>query len=84
MALFQDCGCGCDGKKQQAKFITSLIAGLIFFIIACPEMFQLTRRILGHAIASPTGCPTNVGVAVHSVVFFLITWGLMNVTAKKM
>jgi hypothetical protein len=47
-------------------------------------MFQLTRRIFGYAIASPTGCPTNAGVALHSVVFFLITWGLMNVTAKKM
>jgi uncharacterized membrane protein len=82
MGLFKDCGCGCDGKKQEKKFLTALMAGLIFFIIACPEMFQLTRRFFGQAIASPTGCPTDVGVALHAVVFFVITWALMNVTRR--
>ena len=31
MGLFKDCGCGCNGKKQQDKLITSIISGLTFF-----------------------------------------------------
>ena len=84
MGLFKDCGCGCNGKKQESKFLVSIMAGLLFFLIASPEMFQLTRRIFGQVIASPTGCPTTDGVVLHSVVYFALTWLLMNITAQKM
>lgn len=79
MGLFKDCGCGCNGRKQQEKFITSLIAGLTFFVIANPETFRLVRRVLGPRIATPTGCPSTVGLLVHSLVFILIVWAMMNV-----
>src|SRR5210317_1451502 len=79
MGLFKDCGCGCDGQKQQEKFITSLISGLTFFIIANPETFRLVRRVLGPGIATPNGCPSTVGLLVHSLVFILVVWGMMNV-----
>ena len=79
MGLFKDCGCGCNGQKQQEKFITSLISGLTFFIIANPETFRLVRRVLGPGIATPTGCPSTVGLLVHSIVFILVVWGMMNV-----
>lgn len=84
MSMFTDCGCGCDGKKQEAKFGVSFIAALLFFLISSPEMYQLTRRIFGSWVSSPTGCSSMAGLALHAVVFLLITWGLMNVTAKKM
>jgi hypothetical protein len=77
--LFKDCGCGCDGKKQQEKFVTSLISGLTFFVIANPETFRLVRRVLGPGIATPTGCPSTMGLLVHSVVFILVVWAMMNV-----
>ena len=79
MGLFKDCGCGCDGRKQQEKFVTSLISGLTFFIIANPETFRLVRRVLGPGIATPTGCPSTVGLLVHSIVFILVVWAMMNV-----
>ena len=79
MGLFKDCGCGCDGRKQQEKFVTSLISGLTFFIIANPETFRLVRRVLGPGIATPTGCPSTTGLLVHSIVFILVVWGMMNV-----
>jgi len=79
MGLFKDCGCGCNGQKQQEKFITSLISGLTFFIIANPETFRLVRRVLGPGIATPTGCPSTVGLLVHSLVFILVVWAMMNV-----
>ena len=79
MGLFKDCGCGCNGQKQQEKFITSLISGLTFFIIANPETFRVVRRVLGPGIATPNGCPSTIGLLVHSIVFILVVWGMMNV-----
>src|SRR6056300_857398 len=79
MGLFKDCGCGCNGKKQEEKFITSVISGLTFFVIANPETFRLVRRVLGPGIATPTGCPSTTGLLVHSLVFVLVVWAMMNV-----
>ena len=79
MGLFKDCGCGCNGKKQEEKFITSIISGLTFFIVANPETFRLVRRVLGSWIATPTGCPSTLGLLVHTLVFILVVWGMMNI-----
>ena len=83
MGIFKDCGCGCNGKKQENKFIISLISGLTFFIVANPETFRLVRRVLGPAIATPTGCPSTLGLLVHTVVFILIVWGMMNIQKEN-
>ena len=69
--LFKDCGCGCDGKKQQEKFTISVISALTFFVIANPETFRLVRKILGSRIATPTGCPS------------IIVWGMMNIKRES-
>lgn len=82
MGIFKDCGCGCNGRKQQAKFLTSVISGLTFFIVANPETFRLVRKVLGPSIASPTGCPSTFGLVVHAIVFTLIVWGMMNVNKE--
>ena len=37
MGLFKDCGCGCNGKKQQDKLVISIISALTFFVIANPD-----------------------------------------------
>jgi len=79
MGLFKDCGCGCKGRKQQEKFITALITGLVFFVIANPETFRLVRRVLGSRIATPNGCPSTIGLLVHTLVFTLLIWAMMNV-----
>ena len=79
MGLFKDCGCGCGGQKQQEKFIISVISGLTFFIVANPETFRLVRRVLGSWIATPTGCPSTLGLLVHTLVFILVVWGMMNI-----
>lgn len=88
MGFFKDCGCGCNGKRQEDKFIISVISGLTFFIVANPETFRLVRRVLGDGIATPNGCPSTLGLLVHTIVFILIVWGMMNikkggVVAKK-
>ena len=79
MGLFKDCGCGCNGKKQEDKFIISIISGLTFFVIANPETFRLVRRVLGPSIATPNGCPSTFGLVIHTIVFTLIVLAMMNV-----
>jgi hypothetical protein len=83
MGLFKDCGCGCNGKKQEEKFVISLMSAVLFFIVANPELFKITRRIFGQWVATPTGCSGTLGLLLHALVFMLITWGLMNLRKYK-
>jgi hypothetical protein len=84
MGLFKDCGCGCNGKKQEAKFILSIVSALVFFIVANPETFKLVRRLVGSWVATPTGCPSMMGLLLHAVVFMLVVWGMMNIRKEAM
>jgi hypothetical protein len=79
MGLFKDCGCGCNGKKQEEKFIISIISALTFYVIANPMTFRFVRGLLGSRIASPNGCPTSFGLVIHAIVFMFIVWGMMNI-----
>jgi hypothetical protein len=79
MGLFKDCGCGCNGKKQEQKFVISLMSALVFFIVANPDTFRLMRAILGSWVSGPNGCPTTAGLILHTIVFMLITWAMMNI-----
>ena len=78
MGLFKDCGCGCNGKKQEQKFLISIMSALVFFVVANPETFRVMRKVFGSWVSSPTGCPSTGGLALHTVVFMLVTWGMMN------
>ena len=79
MGFFKDCGCGCGGAKAQQKFLISVMSALVFFIISNPDTYRLTRSIFGRWVAGPTGCPSVRGLMLHTVVFVLITWGMMNI-----
>ena len=78
MGLFKDCGCGCNGKKQEQKFLISIMSALVFFVVANPETFRVMRKVFGSWVSSPTGCPSTGGLALHTIVFMLVTWGMMN------
>ena len=78
MGMFKDCGCGCAGKKQEKKVLISLMSAALFYVVANPQTFLLVRRVLGDGISTASGCPTATGLLIHALVFFLITWALMN------
>jgi hypothetical protein len=84
MGLFKDCGCGCGGRKSRDKFLISLVSALIFFLIASPETYQLTRQLFGSWVSGPTGCASTLGLALHAVVFFLVTLGLMHMKSNSL
>ena len=83
MGLFKDCGCGCDGKKQEQKFLISIMSALVFFVVANPETFRVMRKVFGSWVSSPTGCPSTGGLALHTIVFMLVTWGMMNIKREE-
>ena len=83
MGLFKDCGCGCNGKKQEQKFLISIMSALVFFVVANPETFRVMRKVFGSWVSSPTGCPSIGGLALHTIVFMLVTWGMMNIKREE-
>lgn len=60
------------------KVRISILAALIFFIIANPSTYKIMRGVLGEWVASPTGCPTTDGLILHTCVYLLITYLLMR------
>jgi hypothetical protein len=55
-----------------------------FALIASPQMFELTRKLLGGWVASAEGVPKMGGLLLHALVFVLITHFLwMAVYGKK-
>ena len=79
MGLFKDCGCGCNGKKQEQKFLISIMSALVFFVVANPETFRVMRKVFGSWVSNPSGCPSTGGLVLHTIVFMLVTWGMMNI-----
>lgn len=63
------------------KLRISLISGLVFLIIASPQLYKATQYLLGRlfTVASPIGCPTVAGLLLHTAVFVLVVYGLMFV-----
>lgn len=50
----------------------ALYAGLLFFLISSPEMYQLTNSLFGENLKLAEGsCPTFAGVLTHTAVFAL-------------
>ena len=59
-----------SGEKWQSSFI----AGVLFFIVASPFLFDLVNGVVsrfGYLVAVG-GCPTYLGLALHAVVFMLL------------
>jgi len=73
-------------RKVQA----SLVAALLFFVISSPFTYKFVDSIVGGIVTAvipqfasvfkiaEAGCPTNYGLLVHSAVFGLVTYFLMQ------
>ena len=61
----------------KAKY--SFYSTLIFFLIANPETFKMTQKVIGWLIpiADSGGCPTALGFFLHTALFFFVLWGAM-------
>jgi len=63
------------GLKAKYSFYSTLI----FFLVANPETFKMTQKVLGWVflVAGPGGCPSPMGFFLHTILFFLVLWGAM-------
>ena len=59
------------------------MSALVFFVVANPETFRIMRKVFGSWVSSPTGCPSTGGLALHTIVFMLVTWGMMNIKREE-
>jgi hypothetical protein len=53
---------------------------IVFLLVSLPFTYKVTNSLLGGIIgklADASGCPTGLGLFVHSLVFGLIVYGLM-------
>jgi hypothetical protein len=61
------------------KLLISILSGILFLIISLPFTYKLVNEFtskMGLDIESG-GCPNMKGIAVHSVVFVLVTFIIM-------
>jgi hypothetical protein len=66
-----------EDKAKQWKF--SIISAIIFLIISSPFMYFVVQKILGSIVTvSVKGCPTLAGLLLHTVVFTLVSYGVMQ------
>jgi hypothetical protein len=55
-----------DWSKKVVPFI-------VFFLVANPETFKMTRSLLGSWVGSTYGVPSNLGLLLHALVFVLLS-----------
>lgn len=69
----------------------AFIPAVLFFVVSLPEVYNGTNKLgerLGKSVErlgfeSYSGdCPTSVGKFLHSIVFFLLVYGVMTYTKK--
>tara|TARA_R100001163_G_C5068510_1_gene209031 strand:+ start:2117 stop:2533 length:417 start_codon:yes stop_codon:yes gene_type:complete len=59
------------------KIKHSLYGSLIQFLLSSPAMYSLTGSLFGPQIASSDGCPTLIGILLHTVVYTMALVGVM-------
>ena len=60
----------------KAKY--SFYSALVFFLVANPETFKVSQLVFGSFITTSNGgCPTPIGLFLHSIIFFVVLLGLM-------
>lgn len=72
-----------DGKKptSQDKWRWTLLTVIIFIIVINPLTYIIVNKIfniVGLTISSTSGCPTLLGLTVHTVVFTLLLRYIME------
>jgi len=61
----------------QSKLSATLQSILVFALVSLPFTYTLTNNILGGMLANASGCPTLLGLFIHSIVFGVIIYNLM-------
>jgi len=64
-----------------SKINATLQSIIVFLLVSLPFTYKITNGLLGGLVgklADPSGCPTGLGLVIHSIVFGLIIYSLMR------
>lgn len=77
--------CGCILCLSNNKVRASIMAAVLFAVVASPQLFSLMQSLLGglFRVASSAGTPTLAGLILHAVVYGLLSFGLMHLKRGK-
>ena len=68
------------------KWKITIFSALIFILVSIPCTYKLTQKIFGGflgQIADANGCPTTIGLALHTLVYILLIRGSMDLNLFK-
>jgi hypothetical protein len=68
-------------KSEGLKFKYSLYSALAFFLVANPVTFKFVNSLI--AGVAVNGCPTAFGFMLHTLVFFVVLYGLMSLPSDQ-
>uniref|UniRef100_A0A6C0CH71 Uncharacterized protein n=1 Tax=viral metagenome TaxID=1070528 RepID=A0A6C0CH71_9ZZZZ len=72
------------------KFVHSATLAVVFFLLSSPITYRLVDRLVGAVVSAVAphsaetlkvahaGCPTTYGLAVHAVVFGVVSYYLLH------
>ena len=63
------------------KWQISIFSAFIFILVIHPYTYIITQKVFGGffgKIADRDGCPTTLGLVIHTLVYILLVRGSMN------
>ena len=67
--------------SSYTKWQISIFSAFIFILVVNPYTYMFTQHILGCVfgkIADTNGCPTPLGLFIHTIVYILLVRGSMD------
>lgn len=64
-----------------SKWKISIFSAFIFLLVVHPLSYKFTQMVLGSAlgkISDANGCPTSLGLLLHTIVYILLVRGSMD------
>ena len=68
--------------SSYTKWQITIFSAFIFLLVVHPLTYQFTQMVFGGVlgkIADTNGCPTTVGLALHTIVYLLLVRGSMDI-----
>jgi hypothetical protein len=69
--------------STSVKINATIQSVIMFLIVSLPFTYKITNSLLERFVgrlADPSGCPTMLGLFIHSIVFGFIIYGLMIIS----
>jgi hypothetical protein len=68
---------------MDSDWIKKIVPLAVFFVVANPATFKLTRSVAGGWIANSYGLPTTAGLLLHALVFVIVAHFLWRLVFGK-